>query len=43
MTGEERASAWRDVLVDLRKRGLKGVKFIVTDDLSGLDRVIEEN
>ena len=38
----ESATAWRQVLEDLRKRGLQGVEFIVADGLTGLPEAAAE-
>jgi putative transposase len=38
----ESQSSWRDFLVQLKERGLKGVQFIVSDDHPGLKAAIRE-
>jgi transposase-like protein len=38
----ESASSWREFLVQLKERGLRGVKFCVSDDHPGLKRAIGE-
>jgi transposase-like protein len=40
--GEEKSSEWKEIFIDLQKRGLKGVRMIVSDDLSGLSDAIME-
>jgi len=40
--GEKKTSVWKDVFNDLRKRGLKQPKLIISDELSGIERVIKE-
>ena len=40
--GDEKASIWREIFEDLINRGLKGVRMIVSDNLTGLDNVIDE-
>jgi len=40
--GEEKATVWKEVLFELKNRGLKGVKMIISDDLAGLDEAIRE-
>ena len=35
-------SSWRDFLLELRKRGLSGVEFVVSDDHAGLGQAIVE-
>jgi putative transposase len=42
MANRESRSAWRDFLVGLRARGLKGVEFVVSDDHPGLVKAIGE-
>ncbi|ESX23558.1 hypothetical protein X765_28550, partial [Mesorhizobium sp. LSHC440B00] len=36
MANRESRSAWRDFLVGLKARGLKGVELVVSDDHAGL-------
>lgn len=38
----ESQSSWRDFLLRLKQRGLKGVLFVVSDDHEGLKHAIEE-
>jgi transposase-like protein len=38
----ESRSSWRDVLLELRERGLTGVEFVVSDDHAGLRQAIVE-
>lgn len=40
--GDEKAAVWGEILNNLKQRGLKGVKMIISDDLTGLDKVIKE-
>ena len=40
--GEERATNWMKIFMDLKDRGLKRVRMIISDDLKGLDEAIEE-
>jgi transposase-like protein len=42
MANRESRSAWKDFLLALRKRGLKGVELVVSDDHPGLTRAIGE-
>lgn len=42
MANRESRSAWRDFLVDLKARGLKGVELVVSDDHAGLVAAIGE-
>ncbi|MBX4990814.1 transposase-like protein [Rhizobium binae] len=42
MANRESRSAWRDFLVGLKHRGLKGVEFVVSDDHAGLVAAIGE-
>jgi transposase-like protein len=42
MANRESRSAWKDFLVKLRARGLKGVEFVVSDDHAGLVTAIGE-
>ena len=35
-------TSWRDVLLELKSRGLRGVEFVVSDDHPGLKRAIAE-
>lgn len=38
----ESATSWREFLVKLKQRGLRGVEFVVTDDHAGLKQAIVE-
>ena len=40
--GNEKTSIWRDIFRQLKARGLKGVKLLISDDLTGLSEVIKE-
>lgn len=42
MANRESAGSWKDFLAGLRKRGLSGVEFVVSDDHEGLKRSIRE-
>lgn len=42
MASRESRSAWKDFLVGLKSRGLKGVEFVVSDDHAGLVAAIGE-
>lgn len=42
MASRESRSAWKDFLVGLKARGLKGVEFVVSDDHAGLVAAIGE-
>lgn len=42
MANRESRSAWRDFLVSLKGRGLKGVELVVSDDHAGLVAAIGE-
>ena len=42
MANRESRSAWRDFLVGLKRRGLKGVELVVSDDHAGLVAAIGE-
>lgn len=42
MANRESASSWKDLLVGLRDRGLRGVQFAISDDHAGLKRAIRE-
>lgn len=42
MANRESESSWRDFLVGLKERGLRGVEFAVSDDHPGLKRAIWE-
>jgi putative transposase len=40
LANRESRSSWRDLLLNLRKRGLSGVEFVVSDDHAGLKGAI---
>jgi len=40
--GSEKAAVWREIFKSLKNRGLRGVKMIISDDLTGLSDVIKE-
>lgn len=42
LAGRESQSSWRDFLVGLRQRGLRGVELCITDDHSGLKKAVAE-
>jgi putative transposase len=42
LANRESATSWKDFLVELKKRGLRGVEFVVSDDHPGLKRAIAE-
>lgn len=42
LANRESASSWRDFLLDLQGRGLRGVEFVVTDDHAGLKQAVGE-
>lgn len=42
LANRESRSSWRDFLLKLRKRGLTGVEFVVSDDHAGLRQAIVE-
>jgi putative transposase len=42
LAGRESQSSWRDFLVGLRQRGLRGVELAITDDHSGLKKAVAE-
>jgi len=42
LANRESRSSWRDFLMGLRKRGLSGVEFVVSDDHAGLKAAIRE-
>lgn len=42
LSNRESASSWKDFLLSLKKRGLKGIELVVTDDHAGLKRAIAE-
>jgi putative transposase len=42
LANHESRSSWRDLLLGLKKRGLYGVEFVVSDDHAGLKAAIRE-
>lgn len=42
LANRESRSSWREFLLDLKRRGLAGVEFVVSDDHPGLKRAITE-
>jgi putative transposase len=42
LANRESATSWKDFLVELKRRGLRGVEFVVSDDNPGLKRAIAE-
>lgn len=42
LANRESASSWKDFLLTLRKRGLRGVELVVSDDHAGLRKAIAE-
>lgn len=42
LANRESASSWKEFLVKVRERGLRGVEFVVSDDHPGLKRAIAE-
>lgn len=42
LANRESASSWKDLLLGLKRRGLAGVEFVVSDDHAGLKRAIGE-
>jgi putative transposase len=42
LANRESRSSWRDFLLDLKQRGLRGVEFVVSDDHPGLKAAIGE-
>lgn len=42
LANRESQTSWRDILLELKSRGLKGVEFVVSDDHPGLKRAIAE-
>lgn len=42
LANRESATAWRDLLIGLKQRGLSGVHLIVTDDHDGLKKAVAE-
>jgi putative transposase len=42
MANRESASSWKEFLLSLKQRGLKGVEMVVSDDHAGLEKAIAE-
>lgn len=42
LAGRESTTSWRDFVVGLKERGLRGVSFVVTDDHAGLKKAVAE-
>jgi putative transposase len=42
LANRESASSWKDLLLGLKRRGLNGVEFVVSDDHAGLRKAIAE-
>lgn len=42
LANRESQTSWKDVLLELKRRGLRGVEFVVSDDHPGLKRAIAE-
>jgi putative transposase len=42
LANRESASSWKDLLLALKRRGLNGVEFVVSDDHAGLRKAIAE-
>jgi len=42
LANRESQTSWKDMLLDLKSRGLRGVEFVVSDDHPGLKRAIAE-
>jgi putative transposase len=42
LANRESASTWKEFLLKLKERGLKGVEFVVTDDHAGLKQALAE-
>jgi len=42
LANRESTTSWKDLLLGLRQRGLRGVEFVVSDDHAGLRRAIAE-
>lgn len=42
LANRESTTSWKDLLLGLRQRGLRGVEFVVSDDHAGLRRAIGE-
>lgn len=42
LANRESQTSWKDMLLELKSRGLRGVEFVVSDDHAGLKRAIAE-
>ena len=42
LTNRESQTSWKDLLLELKNRGLRSVEFLVSDDHPGLKRAIAE-
>ncbi len=42
LANRESRTSWKDMLLELKERGLRGVEFVVSDDHPGLKRAIAE-
>jgi transposase-like protein len=42
LANRESQTSWKDLLLQLKSRGLMGVEFVVSDDHPGLKRAIAE-
>lgn len=42
LANRESASSWKDFILDLKQRGLKGVEMVVSDDHAGLKKALRE-
>ncbi|MEO0054927.1 MAG: hypothetical protein RLZZ50_874 [Verrucomicrobiota bacterium] len=42
LANRESATSWKDHLLALKARGLRGVRFVVSDDHPGLKRAVME-
>ncbi len=42
LANRESGSSWKDFLLGLRRRGLKGVELVVSDDHAGLRKSLQE-
>lgn len=42
LAGRESQTSWKDFLIGLRQRGLRGVELTITDDHSGLKKAVAE-
>ena len=42
LANRENQTSWKDMLLELKSRGLRGVEFVVSDDHPGLKRAIAE-